>query len=139
VTLHVELVSPERILYSGDAQMVVCRTVRGGEIAFMPGHVPFIGALDVYPVRIKHETGGEDVFAVFGGFVEVSADNVTILSDAAEMPGDIDAEAARRARDEADAAVRAATSDEAAEAARHALAVAEVRLDVAQAAPARTS
>jgi len=43
VPLQVELVSPERILYSGEADMVVCRTVSGGEIAFLTGHAPFVG------------------------------------------------------------------------------------------------
>jgi F-type H+-transporting ATPase subunit beta len=43
--LQVELVSPEEILYSGEAYMVVVRTVGGGEVAFMPGHAPFLGAL----------------------------------------------------------------------------------------------
>ena len=42
--LPVQVVSPERVLYSGDAEMVVCRT-SDGEIAFLPGHVPFLGAL----------------------------------------------------------------------------------------------
>jgi F-type H+-transporting ATPase subunit epsilon len=126
--LSVRLVSPERILYEGEGTMVVCRTVSGGEIAFLTGHVPFIGALGVYPVRIHHESGGEDVFAVYGGFVEVSNDVVTLLSDAAELPGEIDIDAARAARDEADAALRAAPDDdERAEALR----IAELRLEVA--------
>ena len=43
--LEVRLVSPERILYTGDANMVVCRTVGGGDIAFLTGHTNFIGAL----------------------------------------------------------------------------------------------
>src|SRR3954452_3444642 len=112
--LRVELVSPERILYSGDATRVICRTLGGGDIAFLTGHVSFIGALDIHPVRIAHDSGPEDVFAVYGGFAESSNDTVTLLSDAAEMQGAIDAEAARRGRDEAEAAVRAAGTDEAA-------------------------
>ncbi|MBV8984761.1 MAG: F0F1 ATP synthase subunit epsilon, partial [Acidimicrobiia bacterium] len=43
--LQVELVSPERVLYSGQASFVRVRTVGGGEIAFLTGHAPFIGAL----------------------------------------------------------------------------------------------
>ena len=45
--MQVELVSPERILYSDEADMVVCRTL-SGEIAFMANHAPFIGALDIF-------------------------------------------------------------------------------------------
>jgi F-type H+-transporting ATPase subunit epsilon len=58
MTLQVELVSPERILYSGEADMVVCRTVGGGEVAFLTGHAPFLGALETGVVRVK-TSGGE--------------------------------------------------------------------------------
>jgi F-type H+-transporting ATPase subunit epsilon len=100
VTLHVELVSPERILYSGEADMVVCRTIGGGDIAFLTGHAPFVGALDIHAVRIRRSEGGQwDVIAVHGGFVEVSRDRVTILSDVAELASEIDVDRARRAEE----------------------------------------
>ena len=47
-----QLVSPERILYTGEATQVLCRTVGGGDIAFLTGHAPFIGALDIWAVKI---------------------------------------------------------------------------------------
>jgi len=100
VTLHVELVSPERILYSGDADMVVCRTVGGGEVAFLTGHAPFLGALETGLVRVK-TSGGEEVAAVHGGFVEVRDDRVIILSDVAELAKDVDVSRAQRAKDAA--------------------------------------
>ena len=56
----------------GRPEMVVVRTVGGGDIAFLPGHVPFIGALDVHPAKIYGEDGGVTVIAVHRGFVEVS-------------------------------------------------------------------
>jgi F-type H+-transporting ATPase subunit epsilon len=120
VPLQVELVSPERILYSGEADMVVCRTVSGGEIAFLTGHAPFVGAIDIASVRIKSGEGTEEA-AVHGGFVEVRDDRVTILSDVAELASQIDVERARRAKEaserkekdvddaEAEAALRRAT------------------------------
>lgn len=99
MTLQVELVSPERILYSGEAEMVIARTT-DGEIAFMTGHTPFIGSLGVGPVTVRVAGGGSDVqAAVHEGFVEVSDDRVTILSDVAELVDDIDASRARRALD----------------------------------------
>jgi F-type H+-transporting ATPase subunit epsilon len=101
MALHVELVSPERLLYSGQAEQVIARTVGGGDIAFLAGHAPFLGALQVAGVQI-HETDGEvKHVAVHGGFVEVSDDKVTILSDTAEVAEDIDIERARRAQDRA--------------------------------------
>jgi len=115
--LHVELVSPERILYSGEAEMVVCRTAGGGEIAFLPGHAPFVGALDTALVRVKSTDGREEVAAVHGGFVEVRDDRVTILSDVAELASQVDVERARRAQR---AAEQAGADDESAAAARRA-------------------
>jgi len=100
MTLHVELVSPERILYSGDADMVVCRTVGGGEVAFLTGHAPFLGALETGVVRVK-TAGGEEVAAVHGGFVEVRDNRVIILSDVAELAKDVDVSRAERAKEAA--------------------------------------
>jgi F-type H+-transporting ATPase subunit epsilon len=105
VTLAVQLVSPERILFEGDADMVVCRTT-DGEVAFLTGHVPFLGALVDAAVRIHLPSGGVEQAAVHGGFVEVSEDRVTILSDVAEMADEIDIDRARAAMDRLEALVR---------------------------------
>jgi F-type H+-transporting ATPase subunit epsilon len=101
VPLQVEIVSPERILYEGDADMVICRTLGGGDIAFLPGHAPFLGALDIWTIRLELPDGSKDVGAVHGGFVSVRDDRVIILSDIAEMASQIDAERARAAADRA--------------------------------------
>src|SRR5205809_891370 len=99
--MQVELVSPERILFSGEADMVVCRT-EGGDVAFLPGHAPFIGLLKIHPVRIILSDGGEETAAVHGGTVEVSENRVIILSDEAELPAHIDVEQALRDKAEAE-------------------------------------
>ena len=101
MTLQVELVSPERILYSGEADIVIARTVGGGEIAFLTGHAPFVGALDIATLTIR-SAKGDEVVAVHGGFIEVSNDTVTILSDLAEMGSQIDVERARVASEQAE-------------------------------------
>ena len=68
--MQVELVSPERILFSGEADDGACaRTIGGGDIAFLTGHAPFIGALDIDPVVIRLADGTDEVVAVHGGFV----------------------------------------------------------------------
>ena len=97
--LQVELVSPERVLFTGDADMVVCRTTEG-EIAFLTGHVPFLGALDVGVVKIRWSGAPDEVAAVHGGFVQVRDDRVIILSDVAELGSQIDLERARQAEQE---------------------------------------
>ena len=125
--LAVQLVSPERILFEGEAEMVVCRPV-DGEIAFLAGHVPYLGALRDDPVRILMAGGAETAIAVHGGFVEVSNDHVVVLSDLAELKEQIDvprAEAAKRAAEE----IIAREPDN--EEAQAALARAETRIKVA--------
>ena len=120
MTLHVEVVSPERILWTGEADRVIARTIGGGDIAFLTGHAPFVGALDIHPVRVHTEAGDEEVIAVHGGFVEVSNDRVTVLSDVAEVSSQIDVERARAAQERAEAAVRAGDDVEAEAALRRA-------------------
>ena len=100
--LHVELVSPERVLFTGEADMVIARTIGGGDIAFMPGHAPFVGALGTWTVDMKLAGGSDEIAAVHGGFIEVSNDRVSILSDVAEMASQIDADRARRAAEAAE-------------------------------------
>ena len=126
MALDVALVSPERILFSGEAEMVVCRT-SDGEIAFLTGHAPLVGALGIGTVRIKQADGEEVKAAVHGGFVEVRDNRVSILSDVAELPDQIDVERARRAREEAERRVQ--TGDDAG--AEAALRRAHVRLELA--------
>jgi len=133
VTLQVEFVSPERILYSGEADMVLARTQSGGEIAFLTGHAPFVGTLAIGKVRLRRADGQEELFAVHGGFVEVQDNLVTILSDVAEQASSIDVGRAREARSRAEEALRSAGDDEARVEAQEALRRADLRLEVAEA------
>jgi len=129
--MEVQLVSPEAVLYVGEADMVVARTLGGGEIAFLRGHAPFLGALADSSVRLVLSGGGQERFAVHGGFVEVSHDRVIVLSDVAELSSDIDTDRARDAKARAEETLRANADDQHAHAA---LVRAEVRLEVAGAA-----
>ena len=129
MAIEVELVSPERILFSGEADMVVCRTIGGGEVAFLQDHVPFLAALEIASVRIKKTDGDYLVAAAHGGFVHVSNNKVVVLSDVAELKDQIDAERARRAQEAAQQSQRQAEDDEEADAA---LRRAQVRLEVAE-------
>jgi F-type H+-transporting ATPase subunit epsilon len=128
VAFEVQLVSPERILYSGEATQVLCRTVGGGDIAFLTGHAPLIGALDIWAVKITTVDRGEQWFAVHGGFVEVSGDQVILLSDVAEASDQIDMGRAREAHDRAESELR---SDPDNDELKAALQRADVRLEVA--------
>ena len=124
--LQVEVVSPERILWTGEAEMVVARTSEG-DIAFLSGHAPFIGALGIGAVTVEETGGAQTKIAVHGGFVEVSNDRVTLLSDVAEVAADIDANRARAAKERAEAELRAQHGAEAEAALRRA----NLRLELA--------
>ncbi|MFV2038913.1 MAG: ATP synthase F1 subunit epsilon [Acidimicrobiales bacterium] len=120
MALTVELVSPERIVFEADASLVIARTT-DGEIGFQPGHVPFVGNLVSSVVRMALVDGGVQHIAVHSGFVEVSDDRVTLLSDVAELAGDIDVERAQAALTRATEALSTDRDDtEAAAAARRA-------------------
>jgi F-type H+-transporting ATPase subunit epsilon len=104
--MAVEVVSPERVLYSGEATMVITRTYGGGEIAFQANHAPFVGALSENHTRVFQVDGVVRDIAVHGGFVEVSGNKVSILSDVAELADEIDVERARTAKDRAEEQIR---------------------------------
>lgn len=133
MTLQVQVVSPERILWAGDAAMVTARTVEGGDITFLTGHAPFVGALETGKVTIRPQDGADVFFAVHGGFVEVSGDAVSLLTDVAEPADDIDIDRATEARRAAKEALQQHPDDSEAVAA---LRRAELRLELAGVVPA---
>ena len=110
--LRVEVVSPEKVLFSGDATQVITRTIDGGEIAFLPGHAAFLGGLTENHTRVYLADGTIQNLAVHRGFVEVGPDHVTILSDTAELEEDIDVARARAAKARAEEQMRSETSAE---------------------------
>ncbi len=124
--MQVELVSPEAVLFSGECSQVVTRTV-DGDIAFLDHHASFIGALDIGQTQLW-ASDGIVTLALNRGFVEVSNNVVTILSDAAYAADEIDVAAAQADLEAAQAAVAADDDDDDAKAA---LAWAQTRIAVA--------
>lgn len=95
-----EVVTPERIVFAEQADMVVVKGV-SGELGILAQHIPLVTPLKVAPVKIKR--GNQtDLIAVNGGFIEVRKDKVVILAESAELPGDIDVERARKAKERAE-------------------------------------
>jgi F-type H+-transporting ATPase subunit epsilon len=97
-TMRVGLVSPEREIWSGEADAVFARTL-DGELGVLPGHIPLLGVLtDGGVVRIKPSDGSAEVVAaVDGGFLSVSKEGVSILAETAELAAEIDVELAQTA------------------------------------------
>ncbi|NYE49451.1 F-type H+-transporting ATPase subunit epsilon [Spinactinospora alkalitolerans] len=94
--LFVEIVSPERELWSGEGDMVIAKTV-DGEIGIQPGHVPVLALLAPGAVVriLGGRENGEVRVAAHGGFVSVAEDRISILAEIAELAEDIDVQRAR--------------------------------------------
>lgn len=95
-TLHVEVVTAERELYNGEADMVSAPGSEG-RLGILPRHAPLLTTLAPGALRITLQGAEEDIF-VSGGFLEVSSNSVAVLADAAEHADEIDEARAEEAR-----------------------------------------
>ena len=128
--IHLRIVTPERNLYDEHVDMVVMRAA-SGDIGFMYGHTPLTTTLAYGVMRIIVDSSTELKATVFGGFAEVMPDHITILSDAAEWPEEIDPTRAQSAKERAEERIRAHETTLDSKRAELALRRALVRLDVA--------
>lgn len=96
MTLHIKVVSPEKVVLDIDADEVVAPTT-SGEIAILSNHVPLVTQLDHGELIIKHN-GKETSLAVTGGFLEVSHNQISVLADYAIRSEDIEVAKAEEAR-----------------------------------------
>ncbi|MBB4914549.1 F0F1 ATP synthase subunit epsilon [Streptosporangium saharense] len=110
--LRVGVVSPEREIWSGEADMVIAKTI-DGEIGIMPKHAPVLGVLVEGGVLTVKRGGGEPdlVAAVHGGFLSVADNEVSILAELAELGSEVDVAAAKDALQRAQASVEANQED----------------------------
>jgi F-type H+-transporting ATPase subunit epsilon len=100
--MTVELVAVERQVWSGTATSVFAKTTEG-ELGILPGHAPLLGELvEGGIVRITTTAGETVTAAVFGGFLSVTGEKVSVLAEAAELSHEIDVQAARAALTQAD-------------------------------------
>ena len=103
-TIHVDVVSAEESIFSGEAKFVALPG-ESGELGILPRHVPLITRIKPGAVRIERADNGEEEFVfVAGGILEIQPGTVTVLADTAIRGGDLDeakAEAARKAAEEA--------------------------------------
>ena len=105
MTLHVDIVSAEKSIFSGTAEMVFAPAVMG-EIGIMPRHAPLITRLRPGEVRVKLPGGEEEFFYVSGGILEIQPQVVTVLADTAARAHDIDEAAAQAAKQRAEEALK---------------------------------
>jgi F-type H+-transporting ATPase subunit epsilon len=109
-TIHVDVVSAEELIFSGEARFVALPG-EAGELGVYPRHTPLITRVKAGSVRIELADGGEEFVFVAGGIIEVQPDSVTVLSDTAIRGKDLDEERANAAKALAEEALRNAKSE----------------------------
>ena len=110
-TIHVDIVSAEQEIFSGEAEMVIAPG-EAGELGIYPRHIPLITRIKPGAVRIKPAGGGEEqLIFVAGGILEVQPNRVTVLADTAIRGADLDEAKAADAQRQAQEAMANAKSD----------------------------
>jgi F-type H+-transporting ATPase subunit epsilon len=109
MSLRLEIVTVERLLYSKDVDMVIAPGIEG-QLGILPRHAPLLTALTYGELRVKRDDE-EEAFAISGGFMEVQPDRVVVLADTAERAEEIDLERAQAARLRAEERLRVQTQE----------------------------
>ncbi len=104
MTVHCDIVSAEKAIFSGLVELVVAHGALG-DLGIAPGHAPLLSELKPGPVRVITQAGEEQIYYVSGGFLEALPSTVTILADTAVRANDIDEAAAIEAQKAAEAAL----------------------------------
>ena len=110
MTMHCDIVSAEKSIFSGLVEMVVAAGALG-DLGIAPGHAPLLTALIPGPVKLVLSGGEEEVFYVSGGFLEVQRGVVTLLADTALRADDLDEASAISAMDDAEKAIANQTAE----------------------------
>lgn len=105
MTIHVDIVSAEKSIFSGKAEMVFAPAIMG-EVGILPQHTPLLTRLKPGEVRLKLPGGEEEFFYVSGGILEIQPHVVTVLADTAARAHDIDEAAAQEAKLRAEEALK---------------------------------
>ena len=109
-TIHVDVVSAEESIYSGEAKFVALPG-EAGELGIYPRHTPLITRIKPGSVRVEKANGDEEFIFVAGGILEVQPNRVTVLSDTAIRGKDLDDEKANAAKRDAEEALKNAKSE----------------------------
>ena len=107
--LSLKIITPTRNMFEGEVDMVVMRT-QSGDVGILHGHQPMITILDYGVLSIKND-GEERLAAVLGGFAEIGADGMTILTDVGEWSDEIDVVRAKHANERAEARLKSNNVD----------------------------
>jgi F-type H+-transporting ATPase subunit epsilon len=110
ITMHLDIVSAEKAIYSGPVEMVIA-TGELGELGVVPGHAPLLTVLKPGEIRVTQIGGQEDIFYVSGGILEVQPNCVSVLADTVERADSLDEAVALDAKARAEEAMADKNSD----------------------------
>lgn len=127
---QVEIVTPDRVFYKGQADMIEFNTI-DGQIGVYKHHIPMTTVIEP-GVVIIHEEGEQKVAALHAGFAEILGERVTLLAEVAEWPEEIDLNRAEAARDRAEERISAKAEETDLKRAEFALHKALTRIDAAE-------
>ena len=128
-TFNLQIISPTRIFFDGDATMVEMKTTEG-EIGVLAGHIPLTAILEPGVLKIHQEEGIKEA-ALHDGFVEIQKTKVTVLAESCEWPDEIDVERAKEAKSRAENRIKSGRADVDMLRAELALKKALTRIDIA--------
>lgn len=130
-TIHVDIVSAEGEIFSGEANMVFA-PARMGEVGISPRHAPLLTALKPGEVRVQDTDGEEHFFYITGGMLEIQPHLVTVLADTALRGDELDEAAALQAQQDAEEALQGMSGETDLARAQLELAEARARYQAAQ-------
>ena len=130
-TIHVDIVSAEGEIHSGEARMVFA-PAQMGEVGIAPRHAPLLTALNPGEVRVEDVDGKEENFYITGGMLEVQPHRITVLADTALRGDQLDEATALAAKQEAEKAMEGTMTETDFKRAQAELAEAEARYRAAQ-------
>jgi F-type H+-transporting ATPase subunit epsilon len=101
MTIHCDIVSAEKQIFSGLAEMVIAAGTEG-DLGIAYGHAPLLSGLQAGPIRVITQSGEEEVYYISGGHIEVQPHGVTVLADTVLRAEDMDEAAALQAKETAE-------------------------------------
>ena len=128
-TIHIKIITPEKIVYEDDIDAVYAQGI-AGSFGVLPNHIPFMSVLAIGTAKVIKDTT-ESIFSVMGGTFQFKNNEAIILTEAAESGNDIDTARAQLAKERAEALLGSAESKKEMKAANAALARALARLKAA--------
>ncbi|MDO4484552.1 MAG: ATP synthase F1 subunit epsilon [Clostridia bacterium] len=108
---HLQIVTPDAIMYDGQAESLICRTVNG-DVCILAGHIDYAAALGYGEAKVKDDKGNERTAACIHGLLSVSGGNVRVMATTFEWSDEIDVARAQRAGEAAEARLKQLKTDD---------------------------